>query len=570
MSSVLTSGEPRIRRLPETVYRKIAAGEVVERPASVVKELVENSLDAGANRIAVTIAAGGKQLIQVTDNGCGMTPEEAILAFERHATSKISTEEDLQRISTLGFRGEGLASIANVSRCEIITRTRDSEAGFRLALLAGIADEAQECASAPGTSISVRDLFFNVPARLKFLKSDSSETAEIQETILRLALSHHHCSFRLIQNDRTLQDFPATQSFRDALARFCSPQEASQMVPVLSVHDDVKIEGFVSPPSLSRSSRSRQFFYVNNRFVVNRVLAQSLQAAYQEWEIRGRFPMAALRIDLPPDRVDVNVHPSKREIKFADEQQIKSLVFHAIKTALDEARPKTELHLSDLANPAVQLPLTSEQLGPDISAAQPHVLRPLAQAQNSWIVAEAPQGIVIIDQHAAHERVLFEQIRRSKRPKMPSQRLLEPIQLAFDREEADILNNEAELLCALGFELEPFGDGTFVLRAVPSPLQPKNAHTALSAIAAEILRLAALPQKPALDQSDAASLFRDKLATCACKLAVKLGDKLTGLEMQRLLDDLSITENAYTCPHGRPTMITITNQLLERRFKRKG
>ncbi|WP_376788616.1 DNA mismatch repair endonuclease MutL [Thermoflexus sp.] len=541
---------PVIRVLDPDVAARIAAGEVIERPASVVKELIENALDAGATIIQVEAWEGGFALIRVADNGHGIPRDQAPLALARFATSKIQTAEDLGRVRTLGFRGEALPSIAAVARVEILTRTPGETEGTRL-----IAEEGQcavhPAASPPGTVVTVRDLFYNTPARRRFLKSPFREAERIRETVYRYALGYPQVAFRLIIDGReVLMTPPGTLLERAAI--IWGREVADELIPVSWEAADLHIHGLISRPTLGRASRAFQNFYVNGRPVRSGLLAVALERPYAGRLPAGRYPLAILHIELPPSFVDVNVHPQKAEVRFSQERSVYWGVSQAVQTAL-ASFPYPE-GLPTLW--PVEEPPPMRRLGePTMEYSRPPRWRALGQLLQSYILAQSEEGLIVVDQHAAHEQVIFEQLwSGSHSTSLPS-----PAVLAFSPREAEQLEMELETLRSLGVDIEPFGGNTFVVRALPAPLASVSVHILLNAVLEEI---------PALRRGGGDP--RERIAMrLACAAAVKAGDRLSPEEMQALLDALFEAWSPSTCPHGRPAWFLLSREEIERRFLRR-
>ncbi|MDW8289903.1 MAG: DNA mismatch repair endonuclease MutL [Armatimonadota bacterium] len=589
----------RIHLLEEQTVNRIAAGEVVERPASVVKELVENSIDAGARAILIEVEQGGKRLIRVTDDGEGMSPADALLSIQRHATSKIRSAEDLHSILTLGFRGEALPSIAAVSRFEMLTKRADLDTGMRLVVEGGQVVEAEECAARNGTAVTVRDLFYNTPARLKFLKSVATELSHITELVTRFALAFPEISFRLLHNGQEIFASQGGTDPRHALLAVFGREVARELRPIEHSEGYLRITGYVSPPHLTRPTRSLQSFFVNRRIVRHRVLSKALDDAYRTLTPEGRHPIAALFLHVPPHSVDVNVHPTKAEVKFAHEGEVYHAVFNAVRQALleqgmipsalpglqsavslpqPEARPAGVPSVWQPAPPPPREVLHAELMrraGIDLSQVAPvevaSVPRPyaemlegfevLGQLHRTYIIASSLRGLLIIDQHVAHERVLYEKltVQRQKQP-VPVQHLLTPLVFHLDRRTATLLGEHLREMQQMGFLLEPFGADSVVLRGVPAWLGQRNAEALVRDLLDEISDLGVQRRLPLTDET--------LVATTACKMAVKAGDALSHAEMTHLLQELAETENPYLCPHGRPVVLVLSIEELERRFKR--
>ncbi|MCL6475289.1 MAG: DNA mismatch repair endonuclease MutL [Firmicutes bacterium] len=589
----------RIHLLEEHTVNRIAAGEVVERPASVVKELVENSIDAGARTIIVEVEQGGKRLIRVTDDGEGMSPADALLSIQRHATSKIRDAEDLQSIVTLGFRGEALPSIASVSRFELLTRRADLDTGMRLLVENGQVVEAEECAARNGTTVTVRDLFYNTPARLKFLKSVATELSHITELMTRFALAFPEISFRLLHNGQEIFVSQGSTDPRHALLAVFGRDVARELRSIDYTQGSLRITGYVSPPHLTRPTRAMQSFFVNRRLVRHRVLSKALDDAYRTLTPEGRHPVAAIFLQVPPYSVDVNVHPTKAEVKFSHEGEVYHAVLTAIRQALlqqgmiPSALPGLQSGLNipqPAGRPATGQPvwqpsplppqevLHAELLrraGIDLTQAAstevPPAVRPyaemlegfqvLGQIHRTYIVASSLHGLLIIDQHVAHERVLYEKLTvlRQRQP-VPVQHLLTPLVFHLDRRTAALLGEHLQEIQDMGFLLEPFGSDSVVLRGVPAWLGQRNVEALVRDLLDEISELGVQRRLPLTDET--------LVATTACKMAVKAGDALSHAEMTHLLQELAETENPYLCPHGRPVVLVLSIEELERRFKR--
>lgn len=578
--------QSRIVVLDGTVASKIAAGEVIERPASVIKELVENAIDAGAQTITVDVEEGGQRLLRVTDDGCGMTAQEAILALQRHATSKIRSADDLFSVRTLGFRGEALPSIASVSHFELVSQASGEDIGTRVLVRGGEVTAVDEVGAPVGTRVSVSGLFYNTPARLKFLRSQTTEFAHIAELINRFSFSHRHISFLLTHNSREVLRRPTSPDLREPLARVLGRENATQMIEVAFDSPLMTVTGFISPVEQTRATRSQQYIFVNRRFVRSRMVIKALEDTYHTLLPLHRYPVAVLLIDLDPNLVDVNVHPTKAEVRFSRESE----VFVALKRALQEAMHAAGLDTTPTAagpgfsTPLVAAPdhariLTMPQgldipadpvppqptpelhpaLRPTPTGVRPR-FRPLAQLRSLYILAEGDSGLLVVDQHRAHERVLYEQFMREAEEKNAhTQSLLTPVTVSLGARESAILQENMEEMTAFGFAIEEFGADTFLLRAVPTAFMKKDPARLLMEIVED---LATAP-------SGAIASRREKaLITMSCKAAVKAGDPLTMEEMERLLADLSASTRPYTCPHGRPTVMTISNFELDRKFHR--
>jgi DNA mismatch repair protein MutL len=542
-----------IHILPPEVAERIAAGEVVERPASVVKELVENALDAGATAIHVEVAGGGVNLVRVSDNGCGMAREDAPLALERFSTSKVGTLADLTSIRTLGFRGEALAAIAAVARLTILTRIRDELEGSRVTS-ADREVEVVPAASPAGCSVAVSDLFHNTPARRKFLKSPRREMELCQQTVVRYALAYPTVSFKLTVDGRErLVAPPASPLERLAIA--FGREAAGDMLPIDWAAGDLRVHGLISTPAIGRSRRDSQHFFLNRRPIRSGLLAVMLERPYAGRLPPGRYPLAAIHVELDPSLADVNVHPRKSEVRFAQERAVYQVLSQAVSAALTPFPT-----LETLGTPGWPFPETPTapvmlaeaggeyQVGGRAEA--------LGQVHNTYIIARTLDGLAIVDQHAAHESVLTEQLLSSKDP-IP---LTPPARLALTTREAELLAAHLSTLSDLGLEVEPFGGTSFVARALPEPLVGQE----VPALMAELLE--ALAAGRDLDPE----ALREKLANvAACRAAVKAGDLLAPDQQQQLLDDLLASWSPSTCPHGRPALFVFTVEEMERRFLRR-
>jgi DNA mismatch repair protein MutL len=565
-----------IRLLSEQLAAKIAAGEVVERPVSVAKELIENSLDAGATRIRVDVKGGGVELIRVVDNGSGMEAEEIPLAFQRHATSKLADVSGLDNIATLGFRGEALPSIASVASVNLTSRKESSPSGWEAALKWGRLERQGPVGCAPGTSVSVAELFENVPARRKFLRSNAAEAGRIRTLISRLILAYPGVSFQLTIDGRDSLNYTGSGRPEDALAAVYGSQVAKEALAVewQDATGQISVEGFVGPPSLHRSNRRHITFFVNRRWVMSRMLSVALEESYHRLLPQGRYPVAAVNINLPYEDVDVNVHPTKAEVRFRKGSQVFSAVQRAVRGVLVASTPVPEIHIAPTeSTPAFQPSFMASPLASRPTASQPShsagihaatvespTLRVLGQASNTYIVAEGPNGIFLMDQHAAHECVLYEKIVAEMKQGSPSvQALLEPIPVELSPEHQELVKDGAEAMKTYGFELDSFDGHSYVLRAVPAVFRRGDPADGLMEVLEMIRR-------------DASSLggYREALAaSIACHSAVRAGLSLDHREMQEIIRLLERTENPHTCPHGRPTMLHLSSHNLERQFGRR-
>ena len=581
-----------IKVLPPDLASKIAAGEVVERPASAVKELVENSLDAGASQITVEIQGGGVQQIRITDDGHGIPVDQVELAFQRHATSKLDSQAQLESMSTLGFRGEALPSIAAISDLTLTTRCSDADAGHTVHLKWGTLTHSGAQGAAGGTSVTVSDLFGNLPARRKFLRTNSTEASRVQELVSRYALAYPHVRFLLTVDGKQQLLTPGSGNPKDALASVYGVDVAEQMLEVHGEDAEVgyRVDGFISPPSLNRANRTHMAFFVNRRWIQSRMLSFALEEAYHGLLPERRFPLAALNLDVPYNQVDVNSHPSKREIRFHQEGKAFATLQRAVRAVLvadspvPQMRPPPPVSGSPVAEGPAFFPRISfgggtrgggahrgtyppppETFTPAISRPGAPALKVVGQLKLTYIVAEGLEGMFLVDQHAAHERVLFERLRQGSsgpQDREPqSQPLLEPVTVELSPAQVDMLKDHGGLLESYGFVVEHFGDNSFLLRAVPSILTSKGPGD---------------PGKSLLDVLDMVAfegLMRQQedvlAASIACHGAIRAGKSLTEIEMRTLLEQLEAVETPHTCPHGRPTMIHFSSYHMEREFGRR-
>jgi DNA mismatch repair protein MutL len=567
-----------ITKLSREVASKIAAGEVVERPASVVKELVENSIDAGATDVEVDIRRGGIRHIQVADNGTGIPSQDVELALDRYSTSKLTSAEDLAAIHTLGFRGEALASIASVSQMTVLTRAEGEKAGTFIRLEGGKVVEETKKACPQGTVITVENLFYNTPARRKFLKGDATERKHSASWVTSYALAYPEIRFALTSEGRRSFHSTGQGKLFDVLIQLYGLNDAGKMLEVeASEGTPVRISGYVSVPQLTRANRNYLTFFVNRRWVKDSMLAYSLEEACHGFLPKGRHPIAVIDIQLDPADLDVNVHPAKREIKFSHPKQVFSTLQKAVRSTLQGEAPipalrpsqprprfrggrKTDLgrwagwRALEIQRPAeevevIRMPIAEEGKLPP--------LRPLGQIAASYIVAEGPDGLYIIDQHAAHERIRYDEL-MAQDEEIASQALLTPLTLDLTPEEQAAFEESSASLSQLGFEVAPFGGRTYVVRAIPAVLVEGNVEEALRELLDEVL-----PGKTEKDWR------RKALATVACHGAVKAGQSLSGEELRGLIKKLEETDQPRTCPHGRPTVICLSTSQLEKRFLRR-
>jgi len=541
-----------IRILACEVVSKIAAGEVVDRPASVVKELVENSLDAGATQISIETQDGGVRLIRVTDNGSGIPAAEVERAFHRYATSKIETVNDLEKIATLGFRGEALPSIAAAADMEILTRTDDEAAGTYLLLHNGKITKSDKRSRPRGTTVTVHHLFRDVPARLKFLKSANTEGGHIANLISQYALAFPAVRFNLVLDGRLTLQTSGSGSLRDVVAEVYGLEIAQQMLEIGETEQIPGVSGLVSPPSLNRSSRAYLSFFVNSRWVSSSLLARATEDAYHGLLMTGKHPIAIVNVSLPLQDLDINVHPTKRDVKFRNTQSVYSAVQKAIEKVLVKTPP-----------PELKAMAPEQAATPSLWSVKPEgftlpILRVLGQLASNYILAEGPEGLYLIDQHAAHERVLFEKIQTQRAEhRIEVQGLLEPVTLELTPAQEEVLKNKGELLSEFGFGLEHFGGRSYLLKAVPAMMTGGNLIEGVT----ELLDSVAGETEPAKrDEKIAQSV--------ACHSAVRAGLTLSSEEMRALIKQLEQTKQPRTCPHGRPTMIHLSSHQLAKEFGR--
>ena len=594
---------PRIHRLGRDMINKIAAGEVVERPASVVKEMVENSIDAEASHIEIALEDGGKKLIRVTDDGIGMSPPDLALALERHTTSKIGGADDLFRINTLGFRGEALASIASVSRCRVVSRERGAEEAASLECEGDCLGEVRACGAPEGTIIEVRDLFYNVPARKKFLRTSATELRHVTETATRLALPHYALGVKLMHGGKAVLRLPGATSPRERIAALFGDDLCRLLLPVHSESSAMTLTGLIAGPGEGLPSAT-QYVFLNGRYIRDRAVHRAIAEAYRGRLTRGRFPAAFLFLQLDPGRVDVNVHPTKIEVRFRDSGAVFAQILTALEHALgssgplpagpaaapraeksdhdtsvrqavadfferaaDRSEPAHERRRRDAHEPAfpAAAPTASEdaQSPADTTAppTMPATVRSFAQLHNSYIVEETPDGFLLIDQHALHERILYDELRRRvDRASVPRQRLLVPEIVDLRPEDFLRVMELKDALLTMGVEVEPFGEKTVAVHAVPHLAGDVNPGELLL----EILGVAGGPGR-----GKATASQEDIMRAIACKAAVKAGDRLPRAQIESLLEQRDRLGPEPTCPHGRPTTLRFDLRDLEKQFRRR-
>ncbi len=577
----------RIRILSEEVATQIAAGEVVERPASVVRELLDNSLDAGADRIEIRMESGGRRLLRVSDNGQGMDRDDLLLCVERHATSKVRELDDLFSIGTLGFRGEAIPSIASISRLEMTSRTAESVAGNRIRVDGGRLVSIEEVGAPPGTIVSVRDLFFNTPARRKFLKTAKTESYHVLETVSRIAVPFNQVTFRLLDGERTLLHYPAATSEVERLAMLLGRETAERMELVERAVGPVIVRAHLAPPHLSRSRADRILIYVNGRNVRDRILTRAVMEGYGQRLMKGRYPQAVVFLDMDPALVDINVHPTKQEVRFHDGRR----VYQAVASAVDQGlygsaggimgpRPSETRGLETPPLPpffqaggTAESPWTYEPGSGPVSVREPLPGPPvqatfqgrprivIGQLRNTYILCQTEDGLLMVDQHAAHERIVFESLTRTlSGGSIPIQPFLIPKRVELTAREVAVLEENADTLVRVGLEIEPFGGTTVLLRAVPAVLVDADSEAFLRELLARLMESGG--------GSNGGSGMDDVLAVMACHGSVRAGKALSEREMTSLLEELENADLPTNCPHGRPVSRLISWSELERMFKR--
>jgi DNA mismatch repair protein MutL len=614
----------RIQQLPALVVSKIAAGEVIERPASVVKELLENAVDAGGQRIDVEIEQGGTDLIRVVDDGCGIVADDLPLTFASHATSKLQSADDLFRIETLGFRGEALASIGGVAQVTLQSRPPDETCGAQITCHGGELGSVKPWNGAPGTRIEVRHLFYNTPVRRKFLRTPSTEMGHISEAFTRLALAHSRSSFdtergprerglhlTLRHNNKVVHDIPASAVLLDRIASFFGAEVGNQLYAVQAFQGSATLTGYIADPACERGTARMQYLFVNGRWIRDRSLGHAIQEAYRGLLMTGRYAVAFLFLDLPPDQVDVNVHPTKAEVRFRDSQALHHLVFSTIRQRLRAENLTARLQLPSTMRPTEAMgtppsappldaapwslasPPSSERgpslpFAPAITTSDSGVMASLPprepdppgtpaptpppalpagppskiiQLYDSYLVVETEQGMLVIDQHALHERILFEQIKRRIRSgPLETQPLLIPEPVELTAEQAARTLEHREALAELGLGVEHFGGGTVLLTRYPALLGPRSPQAILRAVVDHLVSQERTPSREVL--------FNDLMSLMACHAAVRAGDRLTPEQMAALVEQRQLADDTHHCPHGRPTALLFSRHDLERQFRR--
>jgi DNA mismatch repair protein MutL len=612
----------RIRLLPETVASQVAAGEVVERPASVVKELIENSIDAGARKIEVMIRRGGISLVRVVDDGCGMDRDDSLLSLERHATSKIRSANDLQAIGTLGFRGEALPSIASVSRFRLTTREPGAIAGTEIIVNGGKIDIVRESGEAPGTQVEVRSLFYNLPARRKFLRSENTESRNIEHQIHLQAIGHPQIAFTLLRDDRLVFQLPAAATLRDRIRDLYDVALLERLIELNgTASPKIQISGFIGQAGLSRQTRAQQLIFVNGRAIESGLITSAIREGYHTALMKGQYPVTFLFLDLDPAAVDVNVHPAKREVRFRDPNRVREAIVRCVQETLERGRgewqqkfrapprapsPIPEKATVDLKlRPQITFPEVSDRELPHLGRAvagsvDPGVVpfpeigeqtlcpsgRPIDSASDAlapqrrptaaapqqfqiigvlsrlYILMENANGLVLVDQHAAHERILFEELRRKMEEQgVPTQKLLLPQTFDLPPRDADWIEHNLSTLEKMGIGIESFGPNTFKIDSLPAFLNVLDPAQLMSKVIDDLRSVSS--------SSSAMRMGEEMIAKTVCRHAVKANDPLGYLEVEKLIRDLLDCDLPYCCPHGRPTMIQISLIELEKKFGRK-
>jgi DNA mismatch repair protein MutL len=608
----------RIALLPDEVASQVAAGEVVERPASVVKELVENSIDAGAGRIEVAIARGGASMIRVVDDGIGMDRDDALLSLERHATSKIRTGHDLAKIHTLGFRGEALPSIASVARFRMSTRPHDGLEGTEIIVNGGKIESVRAAGDAPGTQIEVRSLFYNLPARRKFLRSENTEASHIQHQLLLQAIGHPNIGFVSIRDQTLLFQTPPAKTLADRIRDLRGPELFEQLLEIEPVSTDgITVSGFIGKAGASRSTRAEQVLFVNGRSVENITIQQGLREGYHTALMKGQYPVTFLFLEMDPESVDVNVHPAKREVRFREPDTVRNCVSEAVRKTIEADRQRwthsfhrpaettgPPVHASVIDSTPVLIP-AAEQFalrrdweefhpGPRPVAPIPAEVQTPEKTEKSagavpisgsvtiasvdtsvsvefrllgilgklYILMESADGLVLVDQHAAHERILFEQLRTQMESEgVPTQRLLIPLTVSVTPKDYDWIARNAQTLEKMGFAMEPFGNSTLKIDGIPPFFTTDDPNVAIRQLVDELRSMTVTTSRLRMGE--------DAIAKTVCRHAIKANDELHPAEVEKLLRDLMACELPYCCPHGRPTMIQIGYGELEKKFGRK-
>jgi DNA mismatch repair protein MutL len=603
----------RIRLLPETVASQVAAGEVVERPASVVKELIENSIDAGARKIEIITHRGGISLVRVIDDGSGMDRDDALLSLERHATSKIRSAADLQTIGTLGFRGEALPSIASVSRFRLTTREPNAIAGTEIIINGGKIDVVRDGGEAPGTQVEVRSLFYNLPARRKFLRSENTESRNIEHQIHLQAIGHPRIAFTLLRDDRLVFQLPETATLSDRIRDLYGSELLERLIQVNgNASAKVQISGLIGQAGLSRQTRAQLLIFVNGRAIESGLVTAAVREGYHTALMKGQYPVTFLFLDLDPSAVDVNVHPTKREIRLRDPTEVREAIVHCLRQTLERSRTEwqekfrapaapppvvTKISAPGMVERQLAAAVDSESVRagyrPGVSAPQPRLApddrkesvagvvdadraRQTARAKHAapqqfqiigvlnklYVLMENADGLVLVDQHAAHERILFEDLqRRMEKQGVPAQKLLLPQTFDLSPRDSDWIERNMSILQKMGIGIESFGPNSFKIDSLPSFLNVSDPTHFMRKVIDDL--------KSVTSNSSAMRLGEEMIAKTVCRHAVKANDPLRYLEVEKLIQDLLECDLPYCCPHGRPTMIQISLAELEKKFGRK-
>jgi DNA mismatch repair protein MutL len=589
----------RIHQLPPSVVTKIAAGEVIERPASVVKELLENAVDAGAGRVDVEVEGGGSELIRVADTGGGIERDDLALAFASHATSKLASADDLFRIRTLGFRGEALASIGGVAQVTLQSRPPGRPTGHEIACHGGTLAPPRAWNGTPGTRVEVRHLFFNTPVRRKFLRAPATEMGHVAEAFTRLALAHPTVHWTLRHNGKPVYEVPANLELRDRIGLFFGAEVRERLYAVEALDGALVLRGCIADPSCERGNAKAQYLFVNGRWVRDRSLGHALQEAYRGLLMTGRYAVAFLFLDVPAEQVDVNVHPTKAEVRFRDGHALYQLVYRTVRERLGRENLTARLQVPSTlavpratgapaaraepwglsAPPASALPFTAAPpapaspvlpdqpaapappaFPPDVALPEPGSFKAI-QLYDTYLVVETDQGMLVIDQHALHERILFEQLKQRVRTgPLETQRLLIPEPVEFGAEQAARLLEQKPALAELGLDVEDFGGGTVLLRSYPAILGGRAPQNILRAVADHLTGKERLPSREVL--------LNDLLSLMACHAAVRAGDRLTPEAIAALVAQRHLADDTHHCPHGRPTALLFSRHDLERQFRR--
>lgn len=560
----------KIKVLSVDLINKIAAGEVIERPASVVKELVENSLDAGAKNITVKIKNSGRELISVSDDGFGMSKEDAVLSIERHSTSKISDITDLEKIHTLGFRGEALPSIASVSEMKITTKPPDTKTGFLLEIKDGKLVNLQDIGVPCGTTVEVKNIFQNIPARLKFLKSDNTEKNKIISILTDYAAVNFNVAFSLTADGRELFSYSPANDLKIRIAQIFGNEFLNELIELHLQHEKISIYGFISKPEIKFLSRNRIFMSVNKRPINSRMILSAVKNGYREFLKGNESPAVFLIFEIKPGIIDVNVHPTKREIKFKDEGAIYSVIYQTIRNHIVTKETIPEISYAPYQKTDSSGQISEQTTGYTAKDKQnlqtqfeqkKPALRHIGRIFELYILAKDHENLFIVDQHAAQEKILYEKFRKCLDKKiLPVQNLLIPVNIEMSPKEFDILSALKDRLGKIGFIIEEFGKNSYIVKSVPSIIGEASAVNIIT----EIIR-----KKKVGEISETSATLLDDIIKTACKTAIKSGDKLTDIESIKLLEELFELENPYVCPHGRPTIIKITKDELDRKFLRK-